>query len=190
MFCKYCGTKLIDHAVFCHTCGQATNESPAAPQPTQPAAPVQPAFQQPVPPVQPAYQQPMYQAPAQPVFQQPVYQAPAQPVFQQPMQPAFDPMVAQNLEKQALTCGILGLCLSLLGVPGIIFSAIAGSKVSELKKLTGQLSSNAKTGHGLAKAGKIIGIIATVAWALALPSLLNKLLNFFTFDNPFEHFSF
>ena len=198
MFCKYCGTTLMDEAVFCHACGKATNEQPAVQQPVQPVQqPVQPVQQsvQPVQqPVQPVYQQPTYQIPPmQPVYQQPVYQAPvppAQPVYQQPPQPAFDPAVAQKLEKQALTCGILGLSLSLLGVPGIIFSAIAGSKASALTKLTGQLSGKAKTGSGLAKAGKVVSIILTVVWALTLPSLLTELFNSFTFDNPFEYFSF
>ena len=212
MFCKYCGTKLMDEAVFCHACGKATNEQPVQ-QPVEPVPPVQPVYPQPVPAPQPVYRQPvpapqpvyqqpvppvppvqpMYQPPVPPVYPQPVqpvYQAPVQPVIQQPVRPVYDPAVAAKLEKQALTCGILGLSLSLLGVPGIIFSAIAGSKASALKKLTGQLSGKAKTGYGLGKAGKIVSIIMTVIWALTLPSLLTELLNSFYFDNPFEHFSF
>ena len=200
MFCKYCGTKLMDNAVFCHSCGKATDEQPVQQQPVQPAPVVQPVYQQPVhpvPPVQPVYQQPV--APAQPVYQQPVqpvppvqpiYQAPVQPVFQQPVRHAYDPAVAEKLEKQALTFGILGLSLSMLGVPGIIFSCLSGSKTSALQKLTGQITGKARTGLGLAKAGKIVSIIMTVIWALTLPSLLTDLINSFTFDNPFEHFSF
>lgn len=159
MFCKYCGTKLMDDAVFCHACGKATNE--------QPASRVQIVYQPPVQPVQP-------------VFQQPVYQAPIRPVY--------DPAEAEKLQNQALTFGILGLSLSFLGVPGIIFSSIAGSRASALKKLTGQLTGKARTGHGLAKAGKIVGIVMTVVWALALPSLIDELI--YAFDNPFEYFSF
>ena len=167
MFCKYCGTKLMDDAVFCHACGKATNE--------QPASRVQIVYQSPVQPVQP-------------VFQQPVYQAPVQPVYQAPVQPAYDSAEAEKLQNQALTFGILGLSLSILGVPGIIFSSIAGSKASALKKLTGQLPGKARTGHGLAKAGKIVSIIMTVVWALTLPSLIEELI--YAFDNPFEYFSF
>ena len=214
MFCKYCGTKLMDNAVFCHACGKATNEQPAVQQPAPPvqpvyqqpippAPPVQPVYQQPIPPApptQPVYQQPVpapqpvYQQPAppappvQPVYQQPAYQAPQPPVVQQPVRPAYDPAAAEKLEKQALTCGILGLSLSLLGVPGIIFSSIGGGKASAFKKLTGQLTGKARTGYGLAKAGKIVGIVMTVIWALTLPSLISELI--YAFDNPFEHFSF
>lgn len=159
MFCKYCGTKLMDDAVFCHACGKATNE--------QPASRVQIVYQSPVQPVQP-------------VFQQPVYPA--------PVQPAYDSAEAEKLQNQALTFGILGLSLSILGVPGIIFSSIAGGKASALKKLTGQLPGKARTGHGLAKAGKIVSIIMTVVWALTLPSLIDELI--YAFDNPFEYFSF
>lgn len=159
MFCKYCGTKLMDDAVFCHACGKATNE--------QPASRVQIVYQSPVQPVQP-------------VFQQPVYQA--------PVQPAYDSAEAEKLQNQALTFGILGLSLSILGVPGIIFSSIAGGKASALKKLIGQLPGKARTGHGLAKAGKIVSIIMTVVWALTLPSLIDELI--YAFDNPFEYFSF
>ena len=200
MFCKYCGTKLMENAVFCHACGKATDEQPAVQQPAQPVPPVQPVYQQPVPAPQPVYQQPVpatqpvYQQPAppappvQPVYQQPAYQAPQPPVFQQPVQPVYDPAVAEKLENQALTCGILGLSLSVLGVPGIIFSSIGGGKASAFKKLTGQLTGKARTGYGLAKAGKIVGIIMTVIWALTLPSLISELI--YAFDNPFEHFSF
>lgn len=159
MFCKYCGTKLMDDAVFCHACGKATNE--------QPASRVQIVYQSPVQPVQPVSQQPVYQA---------------------PVQPAYDSAEAEKLQNQALTFGILGLSLSMLGVPGIIFSSIAGSKASALKKLTGQLPGKARTGHGLAKAGKIVSIIMTVVWALTLPSLIDELI--YAFDNPFEYFSF
>ena len=123
-----------------------------------------------------------------------MYQQPVQPQHtcivsdKPPVRPDYDPAEADQLQNQALTFGILGLSLSILGVPGIIFSAIAGSKASALKKLTGQLTGKARTGHGLAKAGKIVSIIMTVVWALALPSLIGKLI--YAFDNPFEYFSF
>ena len=138
MFCKYCGAKLVDNAAFCHACGKNTVEQPVVPAP--------PVYSQPAPPVQPVYAQPVYQVPVQPAPQMqttyhvpvaPVYHVPAQPI---PQQPAADPAQVTKLESQALTFGILGLSLSMLGVPGIIFSVLACNKASALKKLLGQLT--------------------------------------------------
>ena len=202
MFCKYCGTKLLDTAAFCHACGNTTNEPPVE-QPVQAVSPAQPAYRPsatPVSPVQSVYQQPVQPAPStQNNYQQPMYQppvAPVQSVYQPPVQPAYQPYVqpvsdfatVENLQNQTLTFGILGLSLSILGVPGIIFSSIAGNKASALKKLTGQITGKARVGYKLAKAGKIVSIILTVLWTLILPTLLSELL--YSFDNPFEYFSF
>ena len=162
MFCKYCGTKLVDTAAFCYECGKATNE-----QPVPPAQPVyqQPVYQQTVPPVPPVYQQsvyqqPAYQPPVPPV--QPVYQPPVQPVYPQNVQPAADPEQLEKLHKQTLTLGILGLCLSMLGLPGLILSCIAAKKAGVYKKLTGKVDGKALIGYRLAKAGRAVGIVMTI----------------------------
>lgn len=159
MFCKYCGTKLVDNAAFCQECGKSTVEQPVAPA-------------QPVPTVQVVYQQP-----APPAYQQPA------------IQPKADPETVVKLEQQALTFGILGLSLSMLGVPGIVFSSIAGGKAAEYKKYTGALTGKALTGYRLAKAGKIVSIVMTVLLSIFLPALLEGNLDF-GYSDPFEHFSF
>lgn len=166
MFCKYCGTKLIDSAVFCHECGKATAEQPVCQQPVPPVPPTQPVYQQPVPPVQPVYQ-PVYQQPVQPV-----YQSPVQPVWQPPVPQPADPAQLAKLERQTLTFGILGLSLSMLGVPGIVLSGIAAKKAGIYKKLTGKVDGKVMTGYRLAKAGRTVGIIMTVLLSIIVPLLL------------------
>ena len=213
MFCKYCGSKLIDNAAFCHECGKATYEQPAYAPPAPQTPPVPPVYQQPAPPVQPVYAPP---APPQPVYQQPasqpvltVYSQPvpqqAPPTYPQavppqytytvpanPVQPA--PQAAVNtpdlakLEKQILSCGIWGLCLSMLGVPGIILSTIANKKANAYKKLTGNLSDKARAGYRMCKAGKAVGIVMTVIWAIVLSTLEGDVT--YDFNNPFEHYDF
>ena len=207
MFCKYCGTKLIDDAAFCHECGKATVEQPVQPAyqpPVPPAPPVQPVYQPPVapvPPVQVVYQQP---APAaRPVYQQPVYQPPTPPVQPAPPQytytipgrpveaapaPAADSLQLAQLEQQTLTFGILGLSLSMLGVPGIVFSSIAGKKANAYKKLTGSLTGKAATGYRLAKAGKVVSIIMTVILAIVVLSLQGE--TSYSYTDPYEYFDF
>ena len=199
MFCKYCGTQLIDEAAFCHECGKSTyeqpNYAPPAPQPVQPVyqrpapQPVQPVYQQPVPhtqPVQPVYQQPAPQ-PVQPVYQQPVppqytYTVPATPVQPAPQAATYAPDLAK-LEQQILSCGIWGLCLSMLGVPGIILSVIANKKANEYKRLTGSLSNKAQVGYRLCKAGKAVSIVMTVILFFVINALEG--LDFDSI-NPFE----
>ena len=196
MFCKYCGTKLIGDAAFCHACGKPTMEQPVQPAyqpPVPPAPPVQPVYQPPVAPVPPV--QVVYQQPVPPV--QPVYQPPIQPAPQytytipgQPVQaaPAVDSLQLAQLEQQTLTFGILGLSLSMLGVPGIVFSSIAGKKANAYKKLTGSLTGKAATGYRLAKAGKVVSIIMTVILAIVVLSLQGE--TSYSYTDPYEYFDF
>lgn len=188
MFCKYCGTKLIDDAAFCHECGKSTFEQPVTP---PPAPPVPPVYQEPVSRVQIVYQASV--PPAQPAAVQNVppvqytYTIPGQPVTPVP-QPSMDPVQLENLAQQTLTFGILGLCLSLLGVPGIIFSSIGGKKANTFKKMTGELTGKALTGYRLAKAGKIVSIIMTVVLTLVVLTLQDQ--TSYEFTNPFEYFEY
>lgn len=185
MFCKYCGSKLIDGAAFCHDCGKSTYDQPVCPPPVTPAVPTQPVYVQPVPPAAPAYQVPLYQQPVQPAY---TYTFP--PMQQAaPAAPAADPAVLEQLEKQALTLGIVGLCLSMLGVPGLVLSCIGSGKASKYKQLTGGLSHKARTGYRLAKAGKIVGIVMTVFWVTFLPSLLEGDVTY-DYAEPFEYFDY
>lgn len=185
MFCKYCGSKLIDGAAFCHDCGKSTVEAPAPQMPVTPAAPTQPVYVQPIPPAAPAYQVPLYQQPVQPAH---TYTFP--PVQQSaPAAPAADPAELEQLEKQALTLGIVGLCLSMLGVPGLVLSCIGSGKASKYKQLTGGLSAKARTGYKLAKAGKIVGIIMTVLLAIIVPNILEGDVTY-DYTEPFEYFDY
>lgn len=193
MFCKYCGSKLIDGAAFCHECGKSAVEAPAPQMPvTPPAPPAQPAYQVHV------YQQPVATPPAQPDYQVPVYQQPVQPAYtytfppvQQPAPaaPAAESAELERLEKQALTLGIVGLCLSMLGVPGLVLSCIGSGKASKYKQLTGGLSVKARTGYKLAKAGKIVGIVMTVLLAIIVPNLLEGDVTY-DYVEPFEYFDY
>ena len=244
MFCKYCGSKLLDDAAFCHECGKATCEQNAQPVYQQPAPPVQPVYQQPapvVPPVQPVYQQPapapqpvqpVYQQPAPPVQPvQPVYQQPAPPVQPvQPQQPVYQPPVYQppvyqppvapqytytipaqpvqqsvvqpvqqsyseadqlaELQQQTLTFGVLGICLSILGLPGFILSVIAANKAKAYKKLTGKVDGKVLVGWRLSKAGRAIGVVMTIALYLLITALRNGATFNFDFDSVLpDHFS-
>lgn len=192
MFCKYCGTKLINEAAFCHECGKSTHEQPAYAPPVQP---VQPVYQQPVPPVPPV--QPVYQQPVPPVYPQPTYQQNVPPqytytVSANPHQPTAQVIIntpdLAKLEKQILSCGIWGLCLSMLGIPGIILSTIANKKANAYKQLTGCLSDKARTGYRLCKAGKAVSIIMAVIWAIVLTNLQSD--PNFDFENPFGYYDF
>lgn len=195
MFCKYCGTKLIDEAAFCQECGKPTSEQPAQPvfqQPVPPARPVQVVYQQPV------YTPPAYTAPVPPTPPvQPIYQQNVPPQYtytvsansaQTAPQPAVSSPESANQEQQILTFGILGLCLSMLGVPGIIFSSIAGNKANEYKQQTGTLDGKAGTGYRLAKAGKIVSIIMTVILTIVVLALTGEVDHDFT--NPFDYYDF
>ena len=218
MFCKYCGSKLLDDAAFCHECGKATCEQNAQPvyqQPAPPVQPVQPVYQQPAPPVQPVQPQqpapapqpvqPVYQQPApapqpvQPVYQPPVapqytYTIPAQPVQQSVVQPVQQSYSAADqlaeLQQQTLTLGILGICLSILGLPGFILSVIAANKAKAYKKLTGKVDGKVLVGWRLSKAGRAIGIVMTIALYLLITALRNGATFNFDFDSVLpDHFS-
>lgn len=108
MFCKQCGSQILNDSQFCENCGAkvvaaVTTEAAAAPQPVQQAPQTQPA--QPVQPASPAQQYPVYETvppvqidPAfQPIQVNPVYPpnsiyasnayAAAQAAQYQPVQP-------------------------------------------------------------------------------------------------------
>lgn len=145
MFCQNCGNQLPEGAAFCGSCG-AKAEVQTVPQQPAYEAPQQPAYEAP--------QQPAYTAP-QPTYQQPVQAAPAQNANS----PALD-----SLATSTMIFGILGLALSELGIPGIIFSAIGKNKASEYISRAGSLSGKAKVGSILAKIGLPLGIVMTVVW--------------------------
>ena len=108
-----------------------------------------------------------------------------QPIYTKPIPTSTETISAQKLSRETLIFGILGLSLCLLGVPGIVLSSIATSKANHIKKTTGQLSNQALTGYRLAKAGKIVSIIATVVWAFLLPALINGEISY---SSPYEYF--
>lgn len=188
MFCKYCGSKLVaDNAAFCHECGKATCEQPVATVPVQPVpapqpVPVQVVYQQ---PAQPAYQVPLYQQVA------PQYTYTVPPVQSAPQQPAVDPAQLEKLEKQTLTLGIVGLCLSMLGLPGLIVSCIGAKKAGRYKQLTGGLSQKARTGYNLAKAGRAVGIVMTVLLFIVVSTLAQGDVTYdYDYSDPFEYYDF
>lgn len=100
--------------------------------------------------------QPQYDA--QPQYEvQPQYASYEAPVYDQTEQAAS--------AKSALTWGILGLAFAVsfyLSFLGIIFSAIAKSKVKAYIAAFGAPTAKVKTGNGLATGGLIAGIVLTV----------------------------
>lgn len=97
---------------------------------------------------------------------QPQYDA--QPQYQQYANyeaPAYNQAEQAASAKSALTWGILGLAFAVsfyLSFLGIIFSAIAKSKVKAYIAAFGEPTAKVKTGNGLATAGLIVGIVLTV----------------------------
>ena len=67
-----------------------------------------------------------------------------------------------KLQQQTLTLGILGICLSILGLPGFILSVIAAKKASAYKKRTGKVDGKVLVGYRLSKAGRAIGVVMTI----------------------------
>ncbi len=145
MFCQNCGTQLPEDVKFCPECGA------------------------PVEIIDPLRNEPTVEEPvvaAAPVFEQPVYETPTyrEPVVQSSPE-------AQALSTPILVFGILGLsfaCIPYVNFLGIIFSAIAKSKVKQFLGLGGVLSGKAKVGSILATVGLIIGIILTVIFAIII----------------------
>ncbi|WP_290930029.1 flotillin-like protein FloA, partial [Fibrobacter sp.] len=89
--------------------------------------PVQPVKPEPVPRVQIVYQAPVPPTPPE----APQNVPPAQYTYTIPGQAATpQPAQQEKLAQQALTFGILGLSLSMIGVPGIVFSSIAANKAN------------------------------------------------------------
>lgn len=190
MYCKYCGTKLLEDAAFCHECGKATVEIPVQ-QVVMPMQPMPVPAQPMAAPVQPVYSAPAYSIP--PVQQpQPQYTytyPPVQPNI--PLQPTVPTGELAKLEKQALTLGIVGLCLSSLGLPGLIISCIGAKKAGRYKALTGNLSGKARTGYKLAKAGRIVGIISTVFLFLLISAIAEGEVYYdFDYLEPYEYFDY
>ena len=79
--------------------------------------------------------------------------------------PVYDQTEQAASAKSALTWGILGLAFAVsfyLSFLGIIFSAIAKSKVKAYIAAFGTPTAKVKTGNGLATGGLIVGIVLTV----------------------------
>lgn len=100
-------------------------------------------------------------------MKQPQYDA--QPQYQQQYvnyeAPVYDQTEQAASAKSALTWGILGLAFAVsfyLSFLGIIFSAIAKSKVKAYIAAFGAPTAKVKTGNGLATGGLIAGIVLTV----------------------------
>ncbi len=136
MYCKNCGKEIPDDSAFCTACGAAQN-----PQQNAQAGLNGPA-----------------QAPYQGQYQYNPYQPPAPPVYYYPYPPA--PPAAQNRYNGY---GIAGFVLSLCGLLGGLLYAILGLIFSCIGMKKRPMYN---TGNSLAKAGKIIGIIAVVIWAV------------------------
>ena len=176
MYCDKCGATYDDTAAFCPNCGQPNAMAQAGAdqlfqnQPYQdPAAqPYQDPAAQPYqdPAAQP-YQDPGFQNQPYPnqTFQNQPSQAPAYPNNQQAYAPGYQQPYVQPVQKAsngmsvaALVCGILGIVggfipivmyfTLVLSILGIVF----GVKGMKKSKETG-------TGHGLAVAGLVCGII-------------------------------
>lgn len=134
MFCTNCGTQNDDSQRFCTNCGAELTQQAAAP-----AAAPQEAPQ--VASVDP------YAAPVA----TPVYAA---------------PVAAEGPNSTPiLVWGIIGLafaCTFYFSFLGIIFSAVAGSKVKSFVAQGGVVAGKAKVGKILGKVGLILGIVLTV----------------------------
>ena len=150
MFCKNCGTQLIDGAAFCGNCGTKVDAQPA-PQPVYEAPVAEPVAETPV--------QPAYTAP------QTTYTVPQPTPVVAPARPQEDPEL-NELAKSTMILGIVGLALSELGLPGLIVSNIAMNKAAEFERKAGGFYGKAKVGRRLAKPGKIVSTVMTIFWAV------------------------
>lgn len=149
MYCDKCGSFLEEGVKFCPNCG------------AQVAAPA--VVKEAVVAEEPA--QPVYEQPEAPVYEQPVYQ---QPVVQ--ANPAVE---AQSTP--ILIFGIIGIALAVIpyiNFLGIIFSAIAKSKVKKYLADGGVLTGKAKVGNILATVGLILGIVFTVFWTIVISVMI------------------
>ena len=148
MFCQNCGTQLPEGVKFCPECGAPVVIS------------------------EPLREEPTVEEPA--IAADP---APQQPITETPVQ---QPIVQSNPEASALSTpilifGILGLsfaCIPYINFLGIIFSAIAKSKVKKFLGLGGVLSGKAKVGNILATIGLIVGIVLTVIFAIIITIMI------------------
>lgn len=106
---------------------------------------------------QPGYQQPGYQ---QPGYQQPGYQ---QSGYQQPGGMYGMPQASETNSNAiiALVCGIAAFVICGLGaIPAIIFGNKAIAEIDA--------SGGRQEGRGMAQAGRIIGWVAIVMWAIGI----------------------
>ena len=149
MFCKNCGTQLVDGAAFCGNCGTKVDVQPVHEAPQQPT--VAPVVETPV--------QPTYTAP------QTTYTVPHSAPVMAPARPKEDPEL-NELAKNTMILGIVGLALSALGLPGLIVSSIAMNKAEEFERKAGGFFGKAKVGRRLAKPGKIVSLVMTIFWAV------------------------
>ena len=145
MFCQNCGTQLPEGVKFCPECG--------APVEITESVRDMPTVEEPVVAAEPVHEQPVYETP---VYQEPVVQSNPE---------------AAALSTPILIFGILGLsfaCVPYVNFLGIIFSAIAKSKVKKFLGLGGVLSGKAKVGNILATVGLIVGIVFTAIFAIII----------------------
>ena len=157
-FCKYCGSPIGAHSVFCPTCGKRLVSQPAQ-QATQ-ATLQQPQYQQPV------TQQPV--PPQQPPFQQPLMQ----PVYQQPQQ---NTQTIVNVEQRSSnSLGTAGFVLALLA---FIFSWLPIlNVVAWILWLLGLLFCIIglfKSPRGMAIAGFIISFIDIIIFVVVMKNLIS-----------------
>lgn len=165
MFCTNCGTQLPDGTEFCTNCGvKLTAEQPVNnPQTSEefggpaPAAPEVPAA-------------PVYTAAPAQNFSEPPYPQPA------PAEVNSTPVLVWGIIGLAFSCSWIGSLL------GIIFSAVAGSKVKAYLAAGGVLAGKAKVGRILGKIGLILGIVMFVIliiYVAAFGALLGSLARYY-----------
>ena len=83
---------------------------------------------------------------------------------------------ARSLSVKALVWGILGANFSALGILGLIFSSIAKKCAKSYEALCGRLNAMARVGKILGIVGTIAGIIMTVFWSLYILILVAFIL--------------
>lgn len=141
MLCDKCGNNNADDSKFCQYCGSAL--IPPAPQPEQPAEPIQQQYTQ-------TYQD---QSPGQYNNQyQNLYQ------YQQPYN-------ASRPLPNVLVWGILSFAFNFIGMSllSIVFGIIGLNNSKQYKRIAGEFDNSASAGHALSIVGLVLGILITLA---------------------------
>ena len=165
MYCDKCGSFLEEGVKFCPNCGAQVAAPAVVKEAVVAEEPAQPVYEQP--------EAPVYEQPEAPVYEQPVYQQPETPAYQQPVVQADPAVEAQSTP--ILIFGIIGIALAVIpyiNFLGIIFSAIAKSKVKKYLADGGVLTGKAKVGNILATVGLILGIVFTVFWTIVISLMI------------------